>query len=114
MLRMVPSRSELRARITKVAFALYVWSYRNSSFGGKSAVELAVETEGGGMGCALEAPRNLEVRLEKEVTRLYSSCVSVRIECKLICVVLKRAGGQPASYEIQDNGRNRGKRRYTQ
>ena len=29
--------------------------------------------------------RNLEVRLEREVARPYSACVSVRIECKLIC-----------------------------
>jgi hypothetical protein len=73
-----------------------------------------VETEGGGMGCALEAPRNLEVRLEKEVTRLYSSCVSVRIECKLICVVLKEQVVSPLATKYKTMGGIGGKRRYAQ
>jgi len=55
-----------------------------------SEEEVDVGMEGAGTGWTSADPaRNWEARLEKEVTRLYSSCVSVRIECKLIYIVLR-------------------------
>jgi len=63
--------------------------------------------EGAGTGWAA---RNWEARLEKEVTRLYSSCVSVRIECKLICIVLRE---RVVSWRAKKTGRIGRKRKET-
>ena len=89
MLLMVPSRSEFRARIRRVAFAFaYAFS---GDFGGVLGfmwgIEGSVNSSVGGLalvGC-VDPELNLEARLEKEVARPYSSCVNVSIECKAIC-----------------------------
>ena len=73
---MTPCKSEFRASISRVALALSVFP---SLYAGSDDRGIA-EVESGE-----EPARNLEVMLEMEVIRPYSSWVSERIECKIIC-----------------------------
>jgi hypothetical protein len=86
MLRIVPSKSELRARMMRVAFAW--WVRRWSAWTGAAVTVWLVWVEdGGGIG-GDEGVRNWDVRLENDVMRLYSSCVRDKIECRMICAFI--------------------------